>query len=70
MNEKSTEQRAREVFEAAQDQRLRFTHPILAKAVKRIAWEQGHAYGYHEVLNHIDILLDQLEEVNQGLEGK
>lgn len=70
MNEKSTEQRAREVFEAAQEERLKDTHPVLATVLKRIAWEDGHAYGYNQVLNCLDIWIDEFEEVNKLLKEK
>lgn len=32
------------------------------------AWEDGHAYGHSEVLNHYDDLVDFVEQIITGLE--
>lgn len=56
-------------FQIAQDDMLTYVHPELAKVLRTLAWSEGHAYGYNEVLIHLDNYVDSFKSVNALLKG-
>ena len=39
----------------------------ISKIILEKAWEEGHAYGYHEVNLHIDELSEMVEKIIKAL---
>ena len=56
-----------EQFEMSQKRILRDIHPELAKVLRSKAWEDGHAFGYDEVLNLLGYLIDDFDKINKLL---
>jgi hypothetical protein len=56
-----------EDFAKKQEELLSSFHPILAKALRIKAYEDGHSAGMDEVLIHLAGLVSDFEEVNSIL---
>lgn len=51
-----------EEFQQRQTELLSQVPEEFRGALSQLAWDSGHAYGYHEVLNHLETLVDGLEK--------
>jgi hypothetical protein len=51
-----------EEFNAAQNKILEDLPAEVRSAVSLLAYDRGHAYGYEEVLNHLDEMVSTLKE--------
>jgi hypothetical protein len=56
-----------EQYEQELKERLVGVHPVLASALRSVAWDRGHAYGYSEVILILDNLKEDFAEVNRVL---
>jgi hypothetical protein len=51
-----------EEFHIKQDQILLHLPEEIRSSVSWLAWQQGHAYGYEEVLGHLDDMVSALSQ--------
>ena len=49
-------------FETKQTELLKNIPEEFHAAIKNVAWQEGHSYGYEEVLIHLGNLVDALQE--------
>ena len=57
-------------FESDQQAELENVHPVLASAIRELAYENGHSSGYTSVLNYVRDYVYTFSKVNELLKGK